>query len=82
MATSHGNVAVPSLPRMPDAQTSHESILGTVYTTAAKVPDAAAFKEPVRTLLAGRGIDVRAIEWISPTLEDVFISAIKARGVT
>jgi ABC-2 type transport system ATP-binding protein len=46
----------------------------------AVVPDAETFKEPVRTLLAQQGIDVRAVEWISPTLEDVFISSVKARG--
>ena len=46
----------------------------------AVVPDAATFEEPVRVLLVDQGIDVRAIEWISPTLEDVFISSVKSRG--
>jgi len=45
----------------------------------AVVPDAEAFKEPVWQLLAGEGIDVHAIEWIAPTLEDVFISSVQAR---
>jgi ABC-2 type transport system ATP-binding protein len=45
----------------------------------AVVPDAETFREPVRTLLVEQGIDVRAIEWISPTLEDVFISSVQAR---
>ena len=44
------------------------------------VPDAEAFKEPVWSLLAERGIDVHTIEWITPTLEDVFISSVKARS--
>ena len=45
----------------------------------AVVPDAEAFKEPVWQLLADQGIDVNAIEWIAPTLEDVFISSVQAR---
>lgn len=45
----------------------------------AVVPDAEAFKAPVWSLLADEGIDVHAIEWIAPTLEDVFISAVKPR---
>ena len=44
------------------------------------VPDAEAYKEAVWTLLAEHGIDVRAVEWIAPTLEDVFISSVKARS--
>jgi len=53
----------------------------------AVVPDAAslsspfvgaeAFKQPIRDLLVSRGIQVTAIEWIAPTLEDVFISAVR-----
>ena len=46
----------------------------------AVVPDAAAFQAPVRALLVEHGIDVHGVEWISPTLEDVFISSVKARG--
>jgi len=45
----------------------------------AVVPDAEAFKEPILTLLTNENIDVHAIEWIAPTLEDVFISAVKTR---
>jgi ABC-2 type transport system ATP-binding protein len=45
----------------------------------AVVPDAEEYKAPVWSLLAGEGIDVHAIEWIAPTLEDVFISAVKPR---
>jgi ABC-2 type transport system ATP-binding protein len=45
----------------------------------AVVPDAEAHKERIWTLLANEGIDVHAIEWIAPTLEDVFISAVKPR---
>jgi len=45
----------------------------------AVVPDAETFKAPVRALLTDAGIDVHAIEWIAPTLEDVFISAVTQR---
>lgn len=44
----------------------------------AVVPDARAFGEPVRALLEAEGIAVRSIDWIAPTLEDVFISAVTA----
>ncbi len=43
----------------------------------AVVPDAETYKAPIWTLLVDVGIDVHAIEWIAPTLEDVFISAVK-----
>ena len=46
----------------------------------AVVPDAETFKERVWALLVGCGVDVRAIEWIAPTLEDVFISSVRERG--
>jgi len=42
----------------------------------AVVPDAGAFKQPIATLLADEGVEVNAIEWIAPTLEDVFISSV------
>jgi ABC-2 type transport system ATP-binding protein len=45
----------------------------------AVVPDAEAFKTPIAGLLAEQGIPVNAVEWIAPTLEDVFISSVKAR---
>jgi len=45
----------------------------------AVVPDAETFKAPIVELLTAQGIAVRAVEWIAPTLEDVFISAVKAR---
>ena len=45
----------------------------------AVVPDAEAFKGPVADLLAEQGVAVNAIEWIAPTLEDVFISSVKGR---
>lgn len=41
------------------------------------VPEANAYREPVRDFLVGEGIPVGNIEWIAPTLEDVFISAVK-----
>jgi len=45
----------------------------------AVVPDADAFKQPLWELLTAQGIAVQTIEWIAPTLEDVFISAVKPR---
>jgi ABC-2 type transport system ATP-binding protein len=36
-------------------------------------------KEKILQLLAAENIEVSSIEWIAPTLEDVFISAVKAR---
>jgi hypothetical protein len=43
----------------------------------AVVPDAEAFMQPIEALLASEGIEVNTIAWIAPTLEDVFISAVK-----
>jgi len=45
----------------------------------AVVPDANVYKDPVWALLAQEGIDVHTVEWIAPTLEDVFISSVQAR---
>jgi ABC-2 type transport system ATP-binding protein len=44
----------------------------------AVVPDAESFKEPIRVLLERQGVAVNSIEWIAPTLEDVFVSAVKS----
>lgn len=46
----------------------------------AVVPDAEHFKQAIRTLLESQGATVNGIEWIAPTLEDVFISAVRCRG--
>jgi len=43
----------------------------------AVVPDAEAFRQPIEALLTSEGVNVNTIEWIAPTLEDVFISAVK-----
>jgi len=43
----------------------------------AVVPNAEEFKEPITRLLRSKEIEVKNIEWIAPTLEDVFISAVK-----
>ena len=43
----------------------------------AVVPDAEAFRQPIEALLTSEGIQVNTIEWIAPTLEDVFISVVK-----
>jgi ABC-2 type transport system ATP-binding protein len=42
----------------------------------AVVPNAQEYKKAVRRLLDTAGVPVTAIEWIAPTLEDVFISAV------
>jgi ABC-2 type transport system ATP-binding protein len=46
----------------------------------AVVPDAEQARPKVRALLEAAGVSVRAVTWIAPTLEDVFISAVKPRG--
>jgi len=43
----------------------------------AVVPDARQFREPVLRLLQNEHIQVHSVDWIAPTLEDVFISAVK-----
>ena len=42
----------------------------------AVVPDAEKYKEILRNLLEAENIRVTVIEWIAPTLEDVFISSV------
>ena len=44
----------------------------------AVTPSAKEYKEAIRELLNDEGIEVRSIEWIAPTLEDVFISSVNA----
>ncbi len=46
----------------------------------AVVPSAQTYRDGIRALLNAEGVDVRSIEWIAPTLEDVFISSVKAPG--
>jgi len=45
----------------------------------AVVPDAEAYKPAILSLLAEAGVVTHAIAWIAPTLEDVFISAVRSR---
>ena len=45
----------------------------------AVVPDAKEYRPQVRRLLEDEGLRVNHIEWIAPTLEDVFISSVTAR---
>ncbi|MCL4560625.1 MAG: ABC transporter ATP-binding protein [Chloroflexi bacterium] len=45
----------------------------------AVVPNAAEFKGAVVHLLRSENVPVESIDWIAPTLEDVFISAVKPR---
>jgi ABC-2 type transport system ATP-binding protein len=42
----------------------------------AVVPEAREYKEVVRALLSAANVEVTAVEWIAPTLEDVFISSV------
>jgi ABC-2 type transport system ATP-binding protein len=42
------------------------------------VPSADQYKEAIRELLNAEGIEVGAIDWIAPSLEDVFISSVSA----
>ncbi len=44
----------------------------------AVVPDAQQYMGRVRDLLEVENIEIKGIEWIAPTLEDVFISSVKA----
>jgi ABC-2 type transport system ATP-binding protein len=44
----------------------------------AVVPNAKQYMDAIRDLLVAGGIEVRSIEWIAPTLEDVFISSVNA----
>jgi len=45
----------------------------------AVVPSAEEFRGPVAAYLVQQGVEVHDIEWIAPTLEDVFISAVRPR---
>src|SRR5207248_2872544 len=44
----------------------------------AVVPSADTYKEALRALLNTAGVEIRSLERIAPTLEDVFISAVNA----
>ncbi len=44
----------------------------------AVVPNAQAYKEIVRGLLEAENMQVNSLDWIAPTLEDVFISSVTA----
>jgi ABC-2 type transport system ATP-binding protein len=46
----------------------------------AVVPDARQYTRAVRRLFDAEGIQVTSIEWIAPTLEDVFISSVTKPG--
>ena len=46
----------------------------------AVVPADEHYRDLIRQALAAAEVPVTALEWIEPTLEDVFISAISARG--
>lgn len=44
----------------------------------AVVPNAEEYKDVIQRLLIKENIQVNSIEWVAPTLEDVFISSVKA----
>ena len=44
----------------------------------AVTPSARQYRQAVWDVLAAEGIQVRSVEWIAPTLEDVFISSVNA----
>jgi ABC-2 type transport system ATP-binding protein len=46
----------------------------------AVVPDAQAYKEAIGSVLTAEHIQVHSLEWIAPTLEDIFISSVRAPG--
>jgi ABC-2 type transport system ATP-binding protein len=46
----------------------------------AVVPDATRYGPHVQALLDEAEIEVHSVQWIAPSLEDVFISSVKARG--
>jgi ABC-2 type transport system ATP-binding protein len=46
----------------------------------AVVPNAQAYKEIVQGLLEAENMQVNSLDWIAPTLEDVFISSVTAPG--
>ena len=67
-----------------DAQQSGQIPLDEVALYGAQihavVPSAEEYKEVVRTLLTAEGIEVHSVDWIAPTLEDVFISSVTSPG--
>ena len=44
----------------------------------AVVLSAEKYKDVIRALLTAQGVNIRSIDWIAPTLEDVFISSVNA----
>jgi ABC-2 type transport system ATP-binding protein len=42
------------------------------------VPGADQYKEAIKAVLVAEGLEVRSIQWVAPTLEDVFISSVNA----
>ncbi len=40
------------------------------------VPNASRDQDAIRTLLNAEGVQVHSMDWIAPTLEDVFISSV------
>ena len=80
IATSNPDQAIQVLKESQNRGIPFEEIALYGAQIHAVVPDATKYRQAVRQLLIDAGIEVLAIEWISPTLEDVFISAVKRTG--
>jgi ABC-2 type transport system ATP-binding protein len=70
-----------AMPVLREAQTRGEIPMEDVSLYGAQihlvVPEAESARGPVHALLERNGVQVTRISWIAPTLEDVFISAVK-----
>jgi len=66
------------------AQQSHQIPIDEVALYGAQVhavvPDAEQYRKTIRSLLDLEAVPVTSIEWIAPTLEDVFISSVTRPG--
>jgi ABC-2 type transport system ATP-binding protein len=66
------------------AQLSHQIPIDEVALYGAQVhvvvPDAQEYKNKIQSLLDSESVPVTSIEWIAPTLEDVFISSVTRPG--
>ncbi len=48
----------------------------------AVIPAAEEYRDSIRQILEANNISIISLQWIEPTLEDVFISAVSARHAT
>jgi ABC-2 type transport system ATP-binding protein len=70
------------IPVLKDAQQKGDLLLDEVALYGAQihavVPAGDEYRDLIRGLLDAKGISITSLEWIEPTLEDVFISAVNA----